>query len=119
MYRIILAFLHDLVRKIDSEHRNIQRAGRSGLKTISQYSFQKINEKPQVITDYEAGRAIPNQQILGKLERALGNYFFPTYCKLVHCNAGNLRDRLKIYAKKEEMCVYIYAIFCVVINKTF
>lgn len=32
----------------------------------------KINEKPQVINDYEAGRAIPNQQIMGKLERVLG-----------------------------------------------
>lgn len=32
----------------------------------------KINEKPQIINDYEAGRAIPNQQLLGKLERALG-----------------------------------------------
>lgn len=31
----------------------------------------KINEKPQVINDYEAGRAIPNQQIFGKLERNL------------------------------------------------
>eukprot|EP00794_Sanderia_malayensis_P016070 gene16070-17693_t len=32
----------------------------------------KINEKPQVINDYEAGRAIPNNQIMNKLERALG-----------------------------------------------
>ncbi|CCH41208.1 putative multi-protein-binding factor 1 [Wickerhamomyces ciferrii] len=32
----------------------------------------KINEKPNVVNDYEAGRAIPNQQVLGKLERALG-----------------------------------------------
>ncbi|ODQ67269.1 putative multi-protein binding factor 1 [Nadsonia fulvescens var. elongata DSM 6958] len=32
----------------------------------------KINEKPQVINDYESGRAIPNQQILGKMERNLG-----------------------------------------------
>ncbi|CCK72155.1 multiprotein-bridging factor 1 KNAG_0J00720 [Huiozyma naganishii CBS 8797] len=32
----------------------------------------KINEKPTVINDYEAARAIPNQQVLGKLERALG-----------------------------------------------
>ncbi|EDO18827.1 hypothetical protein Kpol_1028p103 [Vanderwaltozyma polyspora DSM 70294] len=32
----------------------------------------KINEKPTVINDYEAGRAAPNQQILGKMERALG-----------------------------------------------
>ncbi|XP_071476494.1 endothelial differentiation-related factor 1 homolog [Diadema antillarum] len=32
----------------------------------------KINEKPQVINDYEAGRAIPNNQIFNKLERVLG-----------------------------------------------
>ncbi|SCV01269.1 LANO_0F10946g1_1 [Lachancea nothofagi CBS 11611] len=31
----------------------------------------KINEKPTVINDYEAGRAIPNQQILAKIERTL------------------------------------------------
>ncbi|KAL5057180.1 hypothetical protein RYX36_028784 [Vicia faba] len=33
---------------------------------------QIINEKPQVIQEYESGKAIPNQQIIGKLERALG-----------------------------------------------
>lgn len=33
---------------------------------------QKVNEKPSVIQDYEAGKAIPNPQILAKLERALG-----------------------------------------------
>eukprot|EP01117_Protostelium_nocturnum_P015457 TRINITY_DN5_c1_g1_i2.p1 TRINITY_DN5_c1_g1~~TRINITY_DN5_c1_g1_i2.p1 ORF type:complete len:133 (-),score=57.24 TRINITY_DN5_c1_g1_i2:171-569(-) len=32
----------------------------------------KINEKPQVIGEYESGRAIPNGQIISKLERALG-----------------------------------------------
>jgi len=32
----------------------------------------KINEKPQIINEYESGKAIPNQQILGKLERVLG-----------------------------------------------
>ncbi|XP_076793688.1 endothelial differentiation-related factor 1 isoform X1 [Arvicanthis niloticus] len=31
----------------------------------------KINEKPQVIADYESGRAIPNNQVLGKIERAI------------------------------------------------
>ena len=33
---------------------------------------QRISEKPQVISDYEAGRAQPSQQVLTKLERALG-----------------------------------------------
>ncbi|KAK8647820.1 hypothetical protein V6N13_121547 [Hibiscus sabdariffa] len=33
---------------------------------------QMINEKPQIIHEYESGKAIPNQQIIGKLERALG-----------------------------------------------
>ncbi|ODV61784.1 multiprotein-bridging factor 1 [Ascoidea rubescens DSM 1968] len=32
----------------------------------------KINEKPTVINDYEAGRAIPVQSVLAKLERVLG-----------------------------------------------
>ena len=33
---------------------------------------QRINEKPQVVNEYESGKAIPNQQIISKLERALG-----------------------------------------------
>lgn len=32
----------------------------------------KICEKVQIVTDYENGSAIPNQQILAKMERALG-----------------------------------------------
>ena len=32
---------------------------------------QKVNEKPSVIQDYESGRAVPNPQILSKLERNL------------------------------------------------
>ncbi|KEH41234.1 transcriptional coactivator multiprotein bridging factor [Medicago truncatula] len=35
-------------------------------------NVQIINEKPQVIHEYESGKAIPNQHIIGKLERALG-----------------------------------------------
>ncbi|KAH9857823.1 ylMBF1 [Lenzites betulinus] len=33
---------------------------------------QKINEKTSVLQDYESGKAIPNAQILAKLERILG-----------------------------------------------
>ena len=36
------------------------------------FTLQQINEKPQVIQEYESGKAIPNQQIIVKLERALG-----------------------------------------------
>lgn len=32
----------------------------------------RINEKPSILQDYESGKAIPNPQILGKLERVLG-----------------------------------------------
>lgn len=31
-----------------------------------------MNEKTQVINDYEAGRGIPNQMVIGKIERILG-----------------------------------------------
>jgi putative transcription factor len=33
---------------------------------------QKICEKPQVINDYEAARGIPNNLVLGKIERVIG-----------------------------------------------
>ncbi|XP_023708125.1 endothelial differentiation-related factor 1 homolog [Cryptotermes secundus] len=32
----------------------------------------KVNEKPQVINDYEAGRGIPNQVVIGKIEKVIG-----------------------------------------------
>ncbi|XP_064395974.1 endothelial differentiation-related factor 1 homolog [Halichondria panicea] len=32
----------------------------------------RINEKPQIVNEYESGRAIPNQQIISKMERATG-----------------------------------------------
>ena len=31
-----------------------------------------LNEKPQVIQQYENGQAVPNPQIISKIERALG-----------------------------------------------
>uniref|UniRef100_A0A8C1DWF3 Endothelial differentiation-related factor 1 n=1 Tax=Cyprinus carpio carpio TaxID=630221 RepID=A0A8C1DWF3_CYPCA len=31
----------------------------------------KINEKPQIIAEYESGKAIPNNQVMGKIERAI------------------------------------------------
>lgn len=34
--------------------------------------LQLVNEKPQLIQEYESGKAIPNPQILSKLSRVLG-----------------------------------------------
>ncbi|XP_015122392.1 endothelial differentiation-related factor 1 homolog [Diachasma alloeum] len=42
-------------------------------KNLSQKDLAtKVNEKVQVINDYEAGRGIPNQLVIGKIEKVLG-----------------------------------------------
>lgn len=46
--------------------------GRLAKKLTQAQLAQQINEKPQIVQEYESGKAIPNQQILGKLERVLG-----------------------------------------------
>ncbi|KAJ7929333.1 ylMBF1 [Mycena leptocephala] len=75
---------HQRIAKLDRENevappakiapsvgRAIQDA-RMELKLSQKDVAQKINEKPSVLQDYESSKAIPNAQILGKLERALG-----------------------------------------------
>lgn len=58
--------------KLSSEvKQNIQKARLAAKLTQAQLA-QKINEKPQVVQEYESGKAIPNQQVLAKLERVLG-----------------------------------------------
>lgn len=47
------------------------QAARQELELTQKDVAQKVNEKPNVIQEYESGRAIPNPQILGKLERVL------------------------------------------------
>ncbi|KAK9268521.1 hypothetical protein L1049_000274 [Liquidambar formosana] len=71
-------------RKLDEETENLahERVPTELKKSIMQARLDKkltqaqlaqmINEKPQVIQEYESGKAIPNQQLIGKLERALG-----------------------------------------------
>ncbi|KAI4319743.1 hypothetical protein MLD38_033307 [Melastoma candidum] len=51
--------------------KNIMQARMDKKLTQAQLA-QLINEKPQIIQEYESGKAIPNQQIITKLERALG-----------------------------------------------
>ncbi|XP_052178256.1 multiprotein-bridging factor 1b isoform X1 [Diospyros lotus] len=71
-------------RKLDEETENLthDRVPTELKKAIMQARMDKkltqaqlaqmINEKPQIIQEYESGKAIPNQQIISKLERALG-----------------------------------------------
>ncbi|XP_010920214.1 multiprotein-bridging factor 1b [Elaeis guineensis] len=71
-------------RKLDEESENLshERVSTELKKNIMQARINKkltqaqlaqlINEKPQVIQEYESGKAIPNQQIITKLERVLG-----------------------------------------------
>ena len=59
-------------KKVDTELRKAITQARVA-KGMSQAQLaQAINEKPAVINQYESGKAIPNQQILSKLERILG-----------------------------------------------
>lgn len=51
--------------------KNIMQARLDKKLTQAQLA-QQINEKPQIIQEYESGKAIPNQQIIAKLERVLG-----------------------------------------------
>ncbi|GFU76718.1 endothelial differentiation-related factor 1 homolog [Trichonephila clavipes] len=46
--------------------------GRSSKNLTQKDLATRINEKQQVINDYEAGRAVPNQNVLSKIERVIG-----------------------------------------------
>ncbi|CAN0178560.1 unnamed protein product [Phaeothamnion confervicola] len=71
-------------RKLDEETEEFkhQTVDRSLAQAIQQGRLAKgmtqkqlgtaINEKPQVVAEYESGKAIPNPAILTKLDRALG-----------------------------------------------
>ncbi|XP_027910585.1 multiprotein-bridging factor 1a isoform X2 [Vigna unguiculata] len=58
--------------KVPTELKKAIMQARMEKKLTQAQLAQLINEKPQVIQEYESGKAIPNQQIIGKLERALG-----------------------------------------------
>ena len=62
-------FAHETVSS--SLKKQIQSARLAKKMTQAQLA-QAINEKPQVINEYECGKAIPNPQILNKMSRVLG-----------------------------------------------
>ncbi|KAK2713447.1 endothelial differentiation-related factor 1 homolog [Artemia franciscana] len=46
--------------------------GRNGLGMTQKDLSAKICEKPKIVNEYENGKAIPNQQILAKIEKVIG-----------------------------------------------
>ncbi|CAN6706362.1 unnamed protein product [Malus baccata var. baccata] len=58
--------------RVPSELKKAIMQARTDKKLTQAQLAQIINEKPQVIQEYESGKAIPNQQVITKLERALG-----------------------------------------------
>lgn len=64
-------------------------------------SSQKISEKPQVIADYECGKAIPNNQVLGKVERVLGESTSPTRV------ARSIQTRAQRESKAERFTIHL------------
>ena len=58
--------------KVNTEVKKAIMQGRLAKKLTQAQLAQQINEKPQIIQEYESGKAIPNQQILSKMERILG-----------------------------------------------
>ncbi|CAL6428462.1 unnamed protein product [Bathycoccus prasinos] len=59
-------------KTVNTEVKKAIMQGRLAKKLTQAQLAQQINERPQIIQEYESGKAIPNQQILGKLERVLG-----------------------------------------------
>lgn len=58
--------------KVSSELKQQIIKARTDKKLTQAQLAQQINEKPQLIQEYESGKAIPNPQILSKMSRVLG-----------------------------------------------
>lgn len=60
------------LERVSLEVKNRIQKARLDKKLTQAQLAQLINERPQVVQEYESGKAIPSQQVLGKMERALG-----------------------------------------------
>ena len=63
-------YLGSLLTKNHNTRREVQ--ARLAKKMTQAQLATAINERPQVIQEYENGKAIPNAQVLTKLDRTLG-----------------------------------------------
>jgi len=60
------------IAKVDKSLSKAIMQARSAKKLTQKELATAINEKTQVVAEYESGKAIPNPQIISKLERKLG-----------------------------------------------
>ena len=60
------------IAKVDKTLSKAIMQARTAKKMTQKELATAINEKPQVLAQYESGKAIPNPQIISKLERKLG-----------------------------------------------
>jgi putative transcription factor len=58
--------------KVDKNLSKAIMQARTAKKMSQKELATAINEKPQVVAEYESGKAIPNPQLIGKIERKLG-----------------------------------------------
>lgn len=60
------------IAKVDKSLSKAIMQARTAKKMTQKELATAINEKPQVVAEYESGKAVPNPQIISKLERKLG-----------------------------------------------
>merc|ERR1711907_857001 len=60
------------IEKVSLDLRIKIQQARMAKKMTQDQVAKAINEKKQTVNEYESGKAVPNQQVLGKLERILG-----------------------------------------------
>ena len=80
-------------KTVDKSVGQLIAQGRQAKEMSQKDLAAKIQEKPQIVTEYEQGKALPNQQILAKMERALGG------CRHQSIRRLWLRDQVVIHAK--------------------
>lgn len=62
------------VKKIDPQFRVRLMKARQELNWTQQDLAQKVNERVTVVTEYENGRAVPEERVIVKFEKALGQH---------------------------------------------
>lgn len=60
------------LEKVPTEVRHAIQKARLEKKMSQAELAKQINERPQVVQEYENGKAVPNQAVLAKMERVLG-----------------------------------------------